>query len=144
MIKHPLPGSFFNGDQFLMLHRHHNPCPTAGFERDVRIIRFFFFFGRNWQEIATSGNRPAMVRLTYTRVVQKVRGQLRFYHFNWVNIIHPVYQNVCCEIPIQTKVDFDNFSIFELTNRRCARARVKMLHSLWRSVLIQMVKCRKV
>jgi hypothetical protein len=52
-----------------------------------------------------------------TRVVQKVRGQLRFHHFNWVNI-HPVYQNVCCEISIQNKVDFDDFSIFELKNRR--------------------------
>jgi hypothetical protein len=32
--------------------------------------------------------------------------------------IHPVYQNVRCEIPIQNKVDFDNFSIFKLKNRR--------------------------
>jgi hypothetical protein len=28
-------------------------------------------------------------KLTCTRVVQNVRGQLRFYHFNWVNIYIP-------------------------------------------------------
>ena len=68
--------------------------------------------------------------LHVTWVVRKVLGQLHFYHFN-----HPVYQNVRCEIPIQNKVAFDNFSIFLKTKKiavlktsgRCAQPRVKML-----------------
>jgi hypothetical protein len=46
-----------------------------------------------------------------TRVVQKVCGQLRFYHFNWVNIYIPYTKMFV--VKFQFKVDFDKFSIFE-------------------------------
>jgi hypothetical protein len=59
-------------------------------------------------DVAMNSKRLDTVSMdTCTRVVQKVRGQLRFYQF-----IYPVYQNVRCKIQNQNKVHINHFKIF--------------------------------
>jgi hypothetical protein len=78
----------------------------------------------------------------YARVVQKVRGQLRVYHFNWVNIYIPYTKMFV--VKFQFKIKWNMIILVSLNKKiavlktpgRCARAKVKMLQSLRRSVLI--------
>jgi hypothetical protein len=72
----------------------------------------------------------------YTRVVQKVRGQLRFYQFNWVNIHIQYIKMFVVKFQIKIKCILiiskslhEKIAILK-TPSRCARPRVQMVKTL--------------